>query len=302
MGLRAGESVLAECNRLVVDYPQSLAREFPTQFPLAWDAVGASLEATKGADLEALAIHSPALRGFDWTAYLRCSAARMVRALAAVQRAVPQGGHVLDAGAYFGNFSLMLDAAGYQVDAADAFETYGSALKGVTDTLRQRGIRVVDTSGSTGLSRLAESGAHYDAVLAMGVIEHVPHTPRLFLECVDTLLKPAGLLVMDTPNLAYLYNRQRLQRGESIFCPIALQYHSALPFEGHHREYTVAEVRWMVETLGHVDIDVNTFNYSFYNLAELVGTDLENHQAMADDPALREVIIVTSRKRPAASP
>ena len=91
-------------------------------------------------------------------------------------------------------------------------------------------------------------------MLCMGVIEHIPHTPRLLLDTLTRVLKPGGILILDTPNLAYLYKRLALLDGGTIFCPMAQQYYTELPFEGHHREYIVDEIAWMLNAAGHEPI------------------------------------------------
>jgi hypothetical protein len=130
----------------------------------------------------------------------------------------------------------------------------------------------------------------------MGVIEHIPHTPRFFLEAMNRILRRGGLLIMDTPNLGYLYTREKLSRGESIFCPLEFQYDTALPFEGHHREYTQQELRWMLGRIDHEMLDLQMFNYSMYGLSEMRGKDAKNFRAMEADENLRELILTVSRK------
>ncbi len=281
---------------LLVDFPACIAREYPSEFDAAWDAVQRTLAVIAHVDLSPLAAHSPGLRGYDWTAYLRCSVARMVRTMEALRRQVPPGSRVLDCGSYFGNFSRMLQTAGYRVDAADSYGRYGAVFDSVIASMRAAGIQIIDTTDAGVLDAHTET---YDAVLAMGVIEHVPHTPRALLNTLSRVLRPGGVIVIDTPNLGYLYTRNKLAHGDSIFCPIQLQFDTEIPFEGHHREYTIAEIQWILGAIGQTDIEIATFNYSYYGLTELAGNDLVNHRRMIDDAALREVILAISRK-PAA--
>ena len=43
----------------------------------------------------------------------------------------------------------------------------------------------------------------FDAVLCMGVIEHVSDTPKPLLLALNRVLRSEGTLVLDTPNLLY---------------------------------------------------------------------------------------------------
>jgi len=280
---------------LNLDFPACLERRYPVSFPPAWDAVQKILPLAASADLTPLAKHSPALRGFDWTSYLTCSAARMVHALDALRARGLMSGRVLDYGAYFGNFSLMCASAGYLVDAVDGYKALDGALDTCVARLRQSGVHVMDFD-DTGHQLTTVADGTYDAVLCMGVLEHMAHTPRPLLETLDRVLRPGGWLALDTPNLAYAYTRQKLARGESIFCPIEAQYDSALPFEGHHREYTIDEVRWLLAQRRHTPIDIETFNYSQFALPRLAGAQVLLHREMEKDPGAREIILSLSRK------
>jgi 2-polyprenyl-3-methyl-5-hydroxy-6-metoxy-1,4-benzoquinol methylase len=281
---------------LAVDFPRCIEREFPSEFPLAWSAVERTIASTcvAGADFTPLERRSPALKGYDWPTYLRCSVARMVRVLAALRGRGVTSGRVLDFGAYFGNFSLMLAAAGYEVDAIDAYGEYAPALDGARAAMQDAGVHVLDFAG-VGFD-LAPLAGRYDAMLCMGVIEHVPHSPKPVFDAARSALTRGGWLLLDTPNLAYLYTRERLSRGESIFAPIALQYHTDRPFEGHHREFVAGEVEWMLNESGFAESAVVTFNYSMYGLPSLAGEDLRKHRQMERDAALREVIFAAARK------
>src|SRR3954453_1623542 len=121
-----------------------LAEDFPAELPAAREAVDEVVAVVNGASYAALEEHSPALRDNDWSNYLRCSIARMVHAAAALRRAGVVGGRLLDYGAYFGNFSGMFAALGFQVDAIDGFRSYGASLEKPLALMRQQGVTVLD--------------------------------------------------------------------------------------------------------------------------------------------------------------
>src|SRR5207302_3551493 len=116
---------------------------------------------------------------------------------------------------------------------------------------------------------LGAADTQYDVVLCMGVIEHIPSSPRPLLETLNRVLARGGLLVIDTPNLVHLYNRQKFARGETVLADVQAQFETELPFEGHHREYTIPELVWMLGRIGHHQISVEAFNYSSYALGTL---------------------------------
>jgi ubiquinone/menaquinone biosynthesis C-methylase UbiE len=162
--------------------------------------------------------------------------------------------------------------------------------------LEAAGVNILDlTSGGRDLASFDPSS--FDAVLCMSVIEHVPHTPKPLLLALNRVLKQGGTMILDTPNLNYVYTVERLADRHSIFTPIEMQFHVTPPFEGHHREYTVDEVKYMLEAIGHEVLDIDVCNYSIYELKELTGSDAARFARMAVDPGLRELIFTRSIKR-----
>jgi 2-polyprenyl-3-methyl-5-hydroxy-6-metoxy-1,4-benzoquinol methylase len=205
---------------------------------------------------------------------------------------MPDNSHVADVGEYFGNFSIMFAEAGYRVTAIDSYSQYGQCFSPILKLFHSRGVGMMERLDVS----LSPEKQHFDAVLLMGVIEHIPHTPRALLEAIFESLKPGGVLILDTPNLGYVYNRQRLARGESIFPAIQSQFWTEVPFEGHHREYTRKEIEWMLETVGLEIQSVDAFNYSLYSIPHLSGIDLENFKLMESDESMRELLMVVARR------
>lgn len=278
-----------------LDFPGSLAREYPLTFPAAWDSAELLISRVRGGDFSALERNSPGLKGFDWPAYLRCSVPRVVLALEALRKHASRPTRILDFGAYFGNFALAAKQLGYDVAAADFYTTFEGAFSPVTRCFQERGISIVDFDRA-GVD-LPDLSSAFDAVLCMGVIEHVPHTPKSVFDTIDRVLRPGGLLILDTPNQAYIYKRKRLMRGESIFPDIRTQYYSEVPFAGHHREYTASEVSWLLAQIDHEVLSTEMLSVSLYSLEFLAGEDLENYHIMESDPSTRELILTVSRKR-----
>lgn len=280
---------------LDLQFPACLSQDFAAELPAAQASLERILGALSGASYEALERHSPALKENDWSNYLRCSVARMVHAAGALRRAGVTGGRLLDYGAYFGNFSGMFADLGFTVDAIDGFDSYTGALEGPLALMRERGINILDFKDQgRDLAGLPE--ASYDVVLCAGVIEHMPHSPLGLLTLLNRVLKPGGHLITDTPNLAHLYKRQSLARGESVWPPLAAQFYSPIPYEGHHREYTAPEVAWMLHEVGHEVLAIELYSYSCYEQPVLTGRDITNFWRTIADPTQREYITVLSRR------
>ena len=88
----------------------------------------------------------------------------------------------------------------------------------------------------------------------------------------------------------------KFARGESVLPPVVVQFGVTPPFEGHHREYTTSELRWMLEALGHEILELSTFNYSMYALTEMTREQLFHFGQMEAEPELRELMLSVSRK------
>lgn len=146
------------------------------------------------------------------------------------------------------------------------------------------------------LAQIASLG-QFDIVLAAAVIEHVPHTPQLLLETLVGCLRPGGVLLLDTPNLAHYWNRRALERGETILQPLGDQFVCEPAWERHHREFTASEVGWMLEQVGCRDVEVPFLDYNMLQFEELSAEHAECLAAIVEDPTQADVILA-SRSRP----
>jgi len=102
------------------------------------------------------------------------------------------GGRLLDVGCGNGGFLLLARQVGWQVEGLD-FDA------GAVQAARSRGLEV----HHGGIEVLDGRSACYDVITLCHVIEHV-HDPAATLRRLHALLKPGGVLWLDTPNLASL--------------------------------------------------------------------------------------------------
>ena len=160
--------------------------------------------------------------------YLYQTALRVTHLCDALAEHGLTSGSVLEIGSLYGSFALSLRRLGYDVTAVDRYDEMDPSVNGYVDELALAGVRVVRTTRASETQAI-ESLGWYDCVIAMAVIEHVPHTPRHLLELMRRRARPGGLLAVDTPNVARYWNRRRLEEGKSIFQDIAAQSYSTCP-------------------------------------------------------------------------
>lgn len=228
--------------------------------------------------------------------YLLMTQLRVARLLDALRLLDVNGGHVLEVGCLFGSFALPLRRLGYSVTVVDRYAEYGSSFDAYMELMRREGIEVISVTRENEAERITAL-PRYDVVLAMAVIEHIPHTPRLFLESLRDHTRPGGVLALDTPNVARYWNRRAMAEGRSPHQDIRIQYPCAVPYEGHHREYTAQEMEWM---LGQVGVQAPVTLLHDYNMLQFEKIDrphIECLTAIATDLGQADTICVAGRLR-----
>lgn len=134
---------------------------------------------------------------------------------------------------------------------------------------------------------------NFDLVVAKEVIEHVLDTRFLLKECIR-VLRPGGIFILSTPNLASLSNRIRLLFG---------RYPGWMDYElgqgaGHVRYYTLSILRDQITAVGYqVEKEVGTElalpilgRYLKENRSKILGFVGKNM------PELSPVLIIRARK------
>ena len=124
--------------------------------------------------------------------------ARRRQTLRLVVEAVAPPARILDVAAAQGNFSLTLAEMGYDVTWNDLRQD----LAGYVRLKHEKGLLSFAPGNVFELS----FPALFDAVLITEIIEHVAH-PDKFLESIAKLVKPGGVVIVTTPNGAYVRNK-----------------------------------------------------------------------------------------------
>lgn len=94
--------------------------------------------------------------------------------------------------------------------------------------------------------RFPYADASFEVVLFCEIIEHLQSDPLHVLKEIKRVLKPGGLIVLTTPNVARLDNRLRLLAGKNIND----RYSGHGPYGRHNREYTRAEITTLLSFCG----------------------------------------------------
>jgi 2-polyprenyl-3-methyl-5-hydroxy-6-metoxy-1,4-benzoquinol methylase len=229
-----------------------------------------------------------------FTKYLRMTNVRVANAADALGKRLRPGANILEIGSFFGSFSLGLQRLGYKVTAVDRYDEYRGRFDKHVQLMEGSGVSVVRTKKETEYGLIEKLG-QFDVVIAMAVIEHVPHTPRLFLEALCRATRPGGYVTIDTPNLARYWNRRYLSEGKTIFQSIQDQFECIPPWEGHHREYTGDELAWMLERVGCTDVQVKRFDYNMLQFSYIDRPHLECLEACINTPEMGDMILAIGR-------
>lgn len=217
-------------------------------------------------ELRLIARHNPAWGPgrFDLAGYLGASQIRYAQALQLFNAARPAGPapettSVLDVGGFMAVFPLTLARCGVSVTLAEKYGYYAGAFDRLAEFLQAEGVAIVDEDFS---DSEVDIGARFDLVTNMAVLEHLASSPKQMLANLKQHMKPDGRLLLEVPNLAYWPKRIQLLRGHTIHPDIQTVFDAEIPFIGHHREYTMNDLRVLAQLGGFRLDDLVSFNYT----------------------------------------
>lgn len=172
-----------------------------------------------------------------------------------VQKLLPAGSQLLDAGCATGDFIA---------EARGAFDMHGVDIsEGAVATARQRFPELARRLHCSRLEDLPADGPLYDGICLWDVIEHVPD-PAAVTRLLMERLKPGGHLFLSTPDMGSLSARLMGRHWAFMIPPFHLGYFSRRSFE-HLFAHRVAGEMTEVQTRGKW----TSVAFLFYKLGQI---------------------------------
>ena len=147
---------------------------------------------------------------------------------------------ILDVGAQFSSLTVYAVKLGCHAAAVD----YGPAAKAFQQVAVDQGVDYKECD--LGAEPLPFSDNQFDFVTYTDVMEHHSFSPKRVLREIHRVLVPGGRVIVVMPNHASIYNRLKLLFGGSVNDDFDYFFDVCADeriYDGHHREYTRAELR-----------------------------------------------------------
>ena len=152
------------------------------------------------------------------------------------------GSKILSIGSGPCDLEAILSKLGYKITAIDDLNDHwhliGKNRERIKNFAKRMNIELI--TQSAGLPQLKEK--YFDAVLLIDIIEHLHRSPRELLNYSISLLKPNGLLIIETPNAVALVNRLKVLFGKTNQVSADFIYWNIGEYRSHIREYTRSEL------------------------------------------------------------
>ncbi|OHA80161.1 MAG: hypothetical protein A2747_00855 [Candidatus Yonathbacteria bacterium RIFCSPHIGHO2_01_FULL_44_41] len=180
-----------------------------------------------------------------------------------------EGKCILDLGSGVGIMAIAFSRLGARVTGIDKFifPSVGenpyrvSDFKKLEQIWQDSGVQIIE--GDIIDKPLPFADQSFDVVNFDATIEHLVESPKQLFGEVHRVLKPGGIFLVTTPNLANLLRRIRFVFGLTPYWDIKDYFESYPHFTGHRREFTVYELRSMLEWSSFKVTEVKTANIFF---------------------------------------
>jgi len=198
----------------------------------------------------------------DYVTHHRHEYVRTVRDVLRHRPPVEPGIKVLEIGAFFGVVCIALASLGYDVTAADVPEYIDlpeQKERYARFGIATRGVRLQDFA-------MPFEDERFDVIIMCEVLEHLNFNPLPLLKEINRIGAPGSIFYVSMPNAGSIFHRLGAARGYGRGVQVGeffeqLDPKNSLIANGHWREYTAAETRWMLEPLGYRIADQYYFSF-----------------------------------------
>lgn len=175
---------------------------------------------------------------------------------------LPLGSKIIDIGFFIPVVPIALAKLGYHVESIEKLELYEDSLNELIDFASHNyGIKVHDLDIIN--DEIQPLINRYDGVILSAFLEHLNGSPKALLEKARILGTENALFWISVPNAASFKKRLlMLLKGVPPFPPISDYYNSDYPFTGHNREYTMRDLKFVLEKSGFDIISIEGCNRS----------------------------------------
>ncbi len=163
---------------------------------------------------------------------------------------------IIDVGCGIGILALALKNLGYYVVGIDKYvfeprNSYNVAdIENLKKIWKKGGL---DISSGDLFNSTQNTG--FDVALSIAVIEHQKDV-KGFIENLSGYVKKDGKIYVATPNVSNFLNRFRMLLGKAPMSNIASFLKAGEGFNGHWREYTIAELKTIAQISGLEIIEI----------------------------------------------
>lgn len=179
---------------------------------------------------------------------------RYQKLVSLIKNRIEKNKKIIDIGCGFGHILYILKLLGF--DSLTGLDG-NLNFSGLKERFNERRIEFIKHELSMPSMPIGDN--KFDAALFTEVLEHFNFYPQKFFCEINRILKPSGLLIITTPNLTRLNNRIKLLVGKSINYNIEHNFDKG----AHFREYTVKEMRYLLNQAGFRDIEFKFINFKY---------------------------------------
>jgi glycosyltransferase involved in cell wall biosynthesis/SAM-dependent methyltransferase len=195
-------------------------------------------------------------------AYFSTHQPRLIRTL---QRTPPgnEGGCILEMGCYLQITPALRDLLEYSEVRGSYFGKSGEAMKATVTAIDGEIFECFIDLFNAEVDRFPYPDGYFSTVLCCELLEHLERDPMHMMAEIHRILKPEGVLVLTTPNIASLVSIGNLLKGAhpSFFRRYSRPKTSGEIEPGHSREYTPDEIRLLLADSGFIPVTVETAPY-----------------------------------------